>query len=55
MQVTKHTSKGIHPGLKPRADVTRSSKQGNQWPDVLKMFITSFNFRQMSQKGKKFN
>ena len=32
MQVTKHTSEGSTLALNPRADVTRSPKQGYQWP-----------------------
>ena len=32
MQARKHTSKGSTLALKPRADVTRSPKQGYQWP-----------------------
>ena len=31
MQVTKHTTKGCTLTLKPRADITRSPKQGHQW------------------------
>ena len=32
MQVTKHASERSTLALKPRGDVTRSSKQGYQWP-----------------------
>ena len=32
MQVTKHASKGSTLALKPREDITRSPKQGYQWP-----------------------
>ena len=32
MQVTKHASDGSTLALKPRGDVTRSPKQGYQWP-----------------------
>ena len=32
MQVTKHANKGSNLALKPRANVTRSLKQGYQWP-----------------------
>ena len=32
MQVTKHTSEGFTLSLKPRTDITRSSKRGYQWP-----------------------
>ena len=31
-QASKHASEGIHPGFEPRADITRSPKQGYQWP-----------------------
>ena len=31
-QVTKHASKGSTLALKPRRDITRSTKQGYQWP-----------------------
>ena len=32
VQVRKHTGKGSTLALKPRADITRSQKQGYQWP-----------------------
>ena len=32
MQAMNQASEGIRPALKPRADVTRSPKQGYQWP-----------------------
>ena len=32
MQVTKHASEGSILALKPRGDITRSPKQGYQWP-----------------------
>ena len=33
MQVRKHVSKGSMLAMKPKADVTRSPKQGYRWPD----------------------
>ena len=43
MQVRKHASEGSIMALKPRADITRSSKQGYQWPTkrthVLQIFF----------------
>ena len=43
-QARKHLSEGSTLALKPRADVTRSSKQGYQWPhkkvDVKPSFLT---------------
>ena len=32
MQTMKHVSKGSTMALKPRTDVTRSPKEGYQWP-----------------------
>ena len=41
MQAGKHASKTSTLALKPRADVTRSQKQGNQWPHDKDLYPTN--------------
>ena len=48
IQVTKHTSEGFHPRLKPSADITRSHKEGNQ-------FLTKRIGIPQNYKNKNFN
>ena len=38
-QVRKHTNEGSTLALKPGLDVSRSSKQGYQWPDKRTFFL----------------
>ena len=44
MQARRHAKKGSSLALKPRADVTRSPKQGYQWPHKKELCPQKFFF-----------
>ena len=47
MQARKHASKKSSLALKPRADVTRSPKQGYQWPQKKDSCPTKIFFKKL--------